>query len=731
MKKRILTFHRLLAQYNRYLRKLDRISNGKSRYSRKDLLVKRLHRLYTRLISMKERYRLASVQIALAGGLFIGSAGVVSAQNLSFKTDNALGLAHIENNPKPVLIDWDEDGDLDLFIGGRLTTTFDASSAGVNYYTNNGGFFSHAESPFPQDLGIDGVGADPFTAGDSTRVNVDFIDLDADGDMDAFIGQSNGTLIYYRNDDGSMVKADGADNPFDGVVVDDDSHAHPAFVDGDGDGDLDAVIGKYSGAIAYFKNENGAFVQQNDGADDPNPFADVNVTNRAAPTFVDWDADGDMDLFVGNKIGELAYFRNDDGTFVATDAAENPFGDLVVKDEEFDMVPTFGDVDMDGDLDLIYGVSTGMLYYMRNDGGTFTSVPRNTIGIATIESGSIDHAFVDIDADGDQDVVAGNGDGFLQLFTNTDGSFTEMSEHAIDMNTVKVGYIASPAFADIDTDGDMDLFLGSYQSNITYFANDAGAFMADEMGNPFAGLDPGDNENIAFIDMDGDGDMDACIGNKLGEVKYFVNTDQVFAEAPDDNPFKDVLFEVEGQVNHPVQPAFTDMDGDGDMDAYFGQIDGSIRVFENMGDAGRGSAVTFTELTGGSNPFNEMDFGRAASPAFGDIDGDGDMDLLISNAAGITFHFENGGISTAANDFQFSEELNVFPNPTTNNIQVEMPWIRSEARIQIMSVNGRLLSERITTAITEPISLSGLPGGMYLIKVESAEGQAIKRVWKQ
>jgi len=719
MKKRVSSVQRLLASYQRYQRKLNRIDAGRSRYARRDVIVKRLQRLYAQLIAIKQRYQAATLRTAMGAGLILITAGS-QAQNLELKSDNPLQFAHIEGNSRPILIDWDSDGDLDLFVGGQVITELDSSSAGVNYYENDGGRMSEAASPFPADLAIDGVGSG-VDAPDSVAVNISFVDLDGDMDQDAFIGQSNGTMLYYRNDDGAMVKADTADNPFAGIKIGDGSFASPTFTDVDGDGDMDAVVGKYDGMIAYYLNDGGTFTEQTNGADDPSPFADLSVGEQASPTFADWDGDGDMDLIVGNKSGELAYFRNDDGTFITVDASENPFAGLNLG---FEATPTLGDVDGDGDLDLVSGDQDGGLSYHLNDEGTLNRIERNTIGMGEDLSINASHAFGDIDGDGDHDLARGSFEGRVTVFLNDGGVFSPAPINPLDSNNVSVGYISQPAFADIDADGDVDAFIGSYQNDITYLSNDAGAFTIGEAdANPFTGIDAGDNESISFVDFDGDGDMDAFIGNKIGQVQYFENTDGVFAAAAV-NPFDGVSFEVEGNPNHPVQTAFADMDGDGDMDGYFGQIDGTMRIFANNGDG------TFGELEGDDNPFAGVDFGRSASPAFGDVDGDGDMDLLVTNAAGLTFHFENGG-SVSAREFQYNDETKMYPNPVATELTVEIPWIRTTATIQVLDISGRVMSQSKTAEPITNINMATLPSGAYLVKVSSSEGQAIKKVWKR
>lgn len=79
-----------------------------------------------------------------------------------------------------------------------------------------------------------------------------FVDFDGDGDLDAFIGEGDGNIHFFRNDGDVFNKIIGLANPFVGVDVGDDSA--PALADLDGDGDLDAFIGADNGRVFYFNN---------------------------------------------------------------------------------------------------------------------------------------------------------------------------------------------------------------------------------------------------------------------------------------------------------------------------------------------------------------------------------------------------------------------------------------------------------------------------------------------
>jgi hypothetical protein len=716
MKHQVRLYNQLVTRFNRYRRKLQRIESGECHYERKGLLLKRISQLYGRLTYLRTSLKLATASAALTL-TFSVAVPTAYGQGLVMKTDKASRHAHVENDAKPVFTDIDGDGDMDLFIGGKLETQTDVKASGMNFYLNNGGLLSNAASPFPDSLNINPA------LGDTARVSPAFVDWDGDNDMDAFIGLSDSTIIYYRNDGGTMVGVIGAGNPFDGVKIG-DFNASPVFVNFDGDGDMDAVVGKYTGGLEYYENDGAGNLVAKTGAD--NPFDAINVTESAAPTFADIDGDLDLDLFVGNKEGSIAYFENNNGVFTEVSGAGNPFSSIAAGSIGEHLAPAFADIDADGDLDAFFGNDDGLVEYFRNDAGTFTQIPDNPLGITNVGTDP-NHSFADLDGDGDMDIFAGMGDGFIEYFRNDGGTFTrqDSANNPLNIGVFSTEFFAAPAFADIDGDLDLDAFIGTYDEDIVYLRNDAGVFVADSAGNPFDGIDQGFDESLVFVDWDNDSDLDAFIGNKDGQIKYYVNDLGVFSEsAAIDNPFDGVDFAVPGQSDQITRPAFADLDGDADMDAVIGTTDGKLRYFENDG------AGALTEKTGADNPFNGWDFGRNISPDFGDVDGDGDMDMVLAEAKGITYYFENTG-STAIDKELQSAQTRAYPNPTTGLLQIDMPWNSGNASIQVTNLSGQSLMQHTASGTIASIAMETLPAGMYLVTITSDQGRAVKKVVKQ
>ncbi len=270
----------------------------------------------------------------------------------------------------------------------------------------------------------------------------------------------------------------GSSNPFNGV--DAGSTSAPTFVDIDGDGDQDAFVGEYGGTILYYQNtgsSTAASFSNITGAS--NPFNGVDVGERSVPTFVDIDGDGDQDAFIGEGAGNINYFENTGNstnpTFSEVTGASNPFNGVDIGGRAS---PTFVDIDGDGDQDAFIGETAGSIKYYQNTGNstnpTFSEVTGSSNPFNGVDLGSrVNPVFLDIDGDGDQDAFIGEGAGNINYFENTGTSasptLTETTGSSNPFNGVDVGTRAFPTFVDIDGDGDQDAFIGEFDGNINYY----------------------------------------------------------------------------------------------------------------------------------------------------------------------------------------------------------------------------------------------------------------------
>ena len=406
----------------------------------------------------------------------------------------------------------------------------------------------------------------PFGLSDvGNFANPTFVDIDGDGDLDAFVGDESGDSNFFRNTGSAVnpVFAAAVSDPF-GLFGVFGYGISPSFADIDKDGDLDAFLG-WGGA---YNIQEGALFFRNIGTvnapafyfDSQNPFGLSNVGQYMSnPAFVDIDNDNDLDVFIGNPAGDSVFFQN-------KGVGSSPYFSGI--DYSIDLNrspdPQFADIDNDGDFDAFVGDGSGNTLFFRNTGTAtnrvFATAVINPFGLSNV--GTVSLELVDIDNDGDLDAFIGSGDGNTLFFRNT-GTATNPAFAAPQTNPFglsDIGTSAKPSFVDIDDDGDFDAFL-----NNVFFKNNGTANVpsfAPAVSNPF-GLVGSSIDNFDFIDVDNDGDLDA-----FSYLQFFRNTGSATNPAFIDGGKG--LFGMAQDVWRTSVDTFTfvDIDGDGDLDAY-------------------------------------------------------------------------------------------------------------------------------------------------------------------
>ncbi|MCB0613984.1 MAG: VCBS repeat-containing protein [Phaeodactylibacter sp.] len=252
--------------------------------------------------------------------------------------------------------------------------------------------------------------------------------------------------------------------------------------------------------------------------------------------------------------------------------------------------------------------------------------------------------FVDVNGDGWEDVFMTNGpqggaENLLYLNGGPGGQFAAVTSGEI-VNHVEP--FDGATFADVDNDGSLDAFAVTWygEKNFLYFGNGDGAFTYDATAAPSIG--GAYSETASWGDMDNDGDLDLYVTNSGGNKKNLLfrnDGGRVFVKVTDGPQSND--------ANTSRSVNWTDFDGDGDLDLFVSNEENQPDdLYENDG------AGVFAKITGSAAPSQSNR--STMSSSWGDVDNDGDLDLFVANAAYFSeqnnqlFLNENGVFTEAA-----------------------------------------------------------------------------------
>jgi hypothetical protein len=329
----------------------------------------------------------------------------------------------------------------------------------------------------------------------------------------------------------------------------------------------------------------------------------------------------------------------------------------------------------------------------------------------------------DLDGDGDLDLLVRDGNSNFQYFENIGTSQSpDFNDPILDPFGLPSSYYhGTPCFVDLDNDGDLDLISGGGGGAFQYFENIGSAsnpIFDSPTENPF-GINPPDYMMMAeFCDLDNDGDFDLMIGGYYygyGSFNYQKNNGS--ASTPSFAPGQWNPFGIT-DAYYFTTPAIADLDMDGDLDLISGSFYyGEFYFYENTGtDSNPQFALPQINPFGLTSPSgaNVITF-----PAFGDLDDDGDIDILLGTLSYYTSHlffYEN--TSPAGLDEPIGTNLVVYPNPSDGKLFVKCDYPISW--IEIIDVQGRTLLK--STYSDHGIEISHLRSGMMYVRVCARDG---------
>ncbi len=632
----------------------------------------------------------------------------------TFTTDKKIQASNknidVGDNAAPFVIDWDKDERIDLVVGEK--------DGSLNLFKNTG------NKP-PELIISPKIAGEPSDLYAGGRIIPDVIDFDNDGKKDIIVGEQYGRVKLYLNTGTNQepVFTDGyffqekIGTPTTIKDLDVDNNASPYVYDWNGDKIKDLIVGNEGGFIYIYINSNTdtspIFNQGTKATTGTGTNMPLKVTYDATPIICDWNNDGNMDIVAGERNGYVNLFLNS-GTkqkpiFVSSQRIKANGNDIQV---EMNAKPFVEDFNNDGKKDLIIGNKNGYLEVYLNTGSSdtpiFTTqqlyhfrVQANSTELK-VSGGYAAPVIVDWDEDTIYDLIVGEKDGYINLYTGT----IENSPPAViaetpigtQSNNVTINYILkddernvcsivvqySTDFGNKWTTATSVLNAGDGVSNLNSSKDgirhsfvwnsysdlgqkiekvkikiiphdskaegnlgESGEFGVDNVNPPKwkriklngADLNLDSYSTPIVVDWDEDGRQDLLIGSEDGYVYFCKNIGS--DEFPQFNGAYQL--EVEGnslKVNNYSSPYVYNWNSTGSKDLLVGDNDGYVTFFENIGSPQ--SLSQGKKIKVGAN---DLKVPCNATPIVVDWNNDGYKDLIVGDKNGNVFLYLNKNIS--------------------------------------------------------------------------------------
>ncbi len=525
-----------------------------------------------------------------------------------------------------------------------------------------------------------------------------------------------------------------------------------SFFDFDNDGWDDITVTSELGEpVRFYRNTQGAFQEIDLGLDD-------NMGETKSVVWVDFDNDGDYDLYASSNTHSRRLYEND-GTMSFTDITEAAG---LASSDLHDWGASWGDYNNDGWLDLFQNSrhEDDPIYHnklFRNNGdGTFTNVTVET-GLPLEDHVSFCSSFFDYNNDGWQDIYIANDrpqNPNLMYRNNGDGTYTEVG--AATGTDIAINAM-STAIGDYDRDGWMDIYVTNTPEGNAFFRNNG-----DNTFTDVAAANGTLMETVAwgavYLDADNDSDLDLYVSSSWTDPELHLTS--AFYENDGTGNYtipEDAGFENDTAISYANAIGDIDNDGFPDMivlnfapnDIFIWknecpQTQNWLKVKLEGTESNRQGIGSMMEISvNGEKQYNytlcgEGYLGQNSAYEFFGIGDATSIDYLkVTWLSGIVDVLENPDInnhltlvegSTLSIEESQQQAFTLYPNPSSGLVQIKAPEGVQDFEVHIRDIHGRKLFAQIMDTTSSTLNMEAFSKGMYLVTLKNGAVQSSYKV---
>ena len=522
-----------------------------------------------------------------------------------------------------------------------------------------------------------------------------------------------------------------------------------SFFDYDNDGWDDITFASKSSALVkFFKNNAGTFVEQT--------FNFQVISHSKQVLWVDFDNDGDNDLFV-TRVDNYNLLYENDGNFNFTNITYS--AGLPTIGTKYTYGASFGDYDNDGYLDLFLSNKDDQFIipnqlYKNNGDGTFTDISTSA-GISPVGHLSFCSVFFDFNNDGFQDIYISNdrvANANILYKNNGDGTFDDVSYSS----GTSIGANAmSTTIGDYNNDGYLDIYVTNTVEGNYLLKNNGNETFTDvavATGTSFNSIGWGAN----FFDADNDADLDMYVSSMINNSATGLLTYAMYEQ----NPMETFTIPTNAGFGSDSYVSFANAIGDVNNDGFSdfvvaNQAPDNHSVWVNQGNtnnylkiklegivSNKNGVGSWIEISiNGNKQYRYTCIGESflgqnsATEIFGlgsatNVDYvkvtwlSGTVDVLNNVSANQTIDIQEGNTLNTIDSKV--NTINIYPNPT--NGQVELKNLNLDVKVDVFNMMGKLLFTEEVNTTKNTINLDNYSNGIYLLKITNGKQIEFKKV---